>query len=427
MLKKTLAFALITASLVSISNGSTTRLQSLLVRGFIEDDSDIFTNPALVAYYPNLVIGELGVYSSYESSKQASYLPCQWLGITHGMASFAGGLVFNRDIPMVDVIATYDMRDEVPFYHPIEPMNPIEVMGAYAVDGMAVGARVYRIGAGSTDETYQDQPYGSLESKTTESSGIWDLAGGIQMNMGEGSKLEGYFNFGLLSFSSEYEVTVSDTVGPDTTYTDVTKDESEGGKYIAFGGRWFLPVTRRMQFVPIVEFSTGSFTETAESPGTTHPDIENKRMSFMGGIGVNTKLSRHSTLVVGVSTTYCSEKQEQEDDWTDETTTFTLPLFQAGLETNLTRWFIARMGVQKAHAKITEKYFSEGGGSKQEYESTQTRTASPLDFLSLGFGIRLDRFLLDATLMEEIPFTGTYLLSGISENLCGQITATYHF
>lgn len=428
MLKKTLFLTLIVVSAASISYGSTTRLQSLLVRGFIEDDSDIFINPALVAFYPNRVIGELGTYPPHiRPDKNGDYLQDQWLGLTFGREPFAGGLVLNRAICMVDEIAAYEMRiTGYPFNHPIEPINPIELMGAYQSNGMAIGGRLYRSGAGSTEETDMEQFYGSWKSEITRNSGVWDLAGGMGMDLGGENKLDGYVNLGLFSFNTEYEVTVTDTIA-DTTYIDRSKDQSEGGKYIGFGGRAFFSMTRRIRLVPLLEFSTMSFTEKAEEPGTTHPEIKNSEMSFKAGVGINSRFTRRSLFAIGLSVLYSSEKKETEDEDKTETTSWTLPLFQAGLETYLTKWFIARIGVQKAHMKVTEKYTAEGVGLKQAYESTQTYSTSPLDFLSLGFGIRLNQFLIDATLMEEIPFTGTYLLSGESGNLCGKITATYHF
>jgi len=440
MVKRSLILAaLISVTAVSLSFGSTTRLQTLRVGGFVEDDSDIFINPALVAYYPNLVIGELGTYSaSSPYAKNGENLEDQWLGLTYGMETLAGGLVFNRDIPMVSGIENYPMYySGYPFDYPIRPINPIEMMLAYESNGMAVGGRIYKIGAGHTDEQRVEDTtwtqYWRSDTKLTRGSGIWDFAGGFGMDLGGGNKLDAYGNIGLFSFSSEDEVTITwrDTLmAVDTSWTNATRDESEGGKYVGFGGRGFFSMNRRMRIVPLVEFSTMNFTEKAEEvyPDTTiTSETENSEMSLKVGVGMNTRLARHTLLVCGVSFLYHSETTEPEEAGKRETTSWTLPLFQAGIETDLTKWFIARLGVQKAHAKITEKYTGEAGSRKQTYESTTTYSGSPLDFLSVGFGIKLDQLLIDATLIEEIPYTGTYLFSGISDNICGRITATYHF
>jgi|GEM_PF-3014794 len=430
MVTRIVCFALIAVSASSISLGSTSRLQGLLVRGFIEDDSDMFINPALVSYYQNLLIGELGTYEIYGTGKQMGWLPDQSLAVTAGRGVLSGGLVLNRNISPVDAIADYDMRlSGYPFSDPIDPINPIEVMAAYGMNGMAVGARVYLIGGGSTDKG--DEPWfnGSREYKRTRRSKLWDFGGGVAWDLGQGDKVDLYANLGLFSFNAESEDHYVDTLF-DTTYTNINTDESEGGKYLTFGGRAFYSMTRRMKLVPLVEFTTMGFTEKAEVDvpfDTTYPDIDNSHTSLMAGVGVNAELSRYSTLVVAASMCYCKDKQEREDG-TDETSTWTLPLLQAGLETDLTRWFTLRMGVQKAHAKVTEKSTAEGGFVlKQDWEQTRTYVDSPLDFLSLGFGVRLGKFLIDATFMEEIPFTGTYLLSGLSGNLFGKMTATYYF
>ena len=420
MLKKVLFLALTVAVVVSVSHGSTTRLQTLQLGGFIKDDSDMFMNPALLAHYPNLVIGELGVYSDYEY-KQEWYCPCQWMAVTAGKGTLTGGLVWNREIPIVDEIDMFNNM-EYPFYSPPRPINPIEAMVSYSNDGMAFGGRAYLAGGGYD---YEEKTDGDVVYEEELGSSVWDFAGGFAMDLGNNSEMDAYVNVGLFSFSG------TETYPDDTLNTEYDC-RSEGGKYIEAGGRGFFPVKRGMRMVPLVKFHTGSFTYTYERdrPDTTWED-DYSRMSLQLGVGAETQLSRSSMLGAGVSFVYATEKVEWHDGITDETTHFILPLFQAGLEASLTKWFIARIGVQKVHAKVTDKWSSESPGlsGKQDYEWTDTYTDSESlsDFLALGFGIKLDRLLFDATLREEIPFTGTYLLSGIARNLSGKITATYHF
>jgi hypothetical protein len=330
---------------------------------------------------------------------------------------------WNRDIPIVDEIDMFDM--EGPFYSPPRPINPIEALIAYGNDGMAFGGRAYLAGGGYDYEEVVD---GDIVYEEDLGSSVWDFAGGFAMDLGNNSEMDAYVNVGIFSFSGT-------EMYPDDDVSWEYDCKSEGGKYIEAGGRGFFPWKKGTRMVPLVKFHTSSLSyEWAEDRQDSVVSWKDdySRMSFQVGVGAETKLSHSSLLGVGVSFVYATEKIEEDGgDDTFEQTNFILPLFQAGLEAKLTDWFIGRIGVQKVHARVTDKWTSESGGlgAKQDYEWTDvyTDSESMSDFLSLGFGIKMNRLLLDATLMEEIPFTGTFILSGLPRNLSGKITATYHF
>ena len=93
-----------------------------------------------------------------------------------------------------------------------------------------------------------------------------------------------------------------------------------------------------------------------------------------------------------------------------------------GLEKKLGKHFKGRIG---AKGLLYSK--NECENFEKQEKTVTTDSVSNRDFLAIGVGYERNNLVIDATIVDSLPFNGGYLLSGESGDLLGKISATYSF
>ena len=93
-----------------------------------------------------------------------------------------------------------------------------------------------------------------------------------------------------------------------------------------------------------------------------------------------------------------------------------------GLERKLGKKFVGRVG---AKGLLYSK--NECQNFETETKNVTTDSVSNKEFLAIGVGYEHNNLVIDATIIDSLPFNGGYLLSGESGDLLGKISATYNF
>jgi hypothetical protein len=101
-------------------------------------------------------------------------------------------------------------------------------------------------------------------------------------------------------------------------------------------------------------------------------------------------------------------------------------LISFGIERNVWwDWLVLRVGGQK---EITYRDHKGAGGSYNYIYTNPTNDGTADDHVGFGIGINVEEKLkVDATLAEDILYTGGNLLSGPSHHVISRISATYSF
>ncbi len=409
-LKKATCLVL-TAGIICASFATKARVISMgRTDNFYMDDISIFRNPANVNVFPNMLMGDLGVYRATDTLAQENYLDREWNPINPyfgGILSYSLnqtteaaeqfpmlsiGAVFNRYDDRLDYInpETERFRKVFPEYADAqlpEPLGKVDLMVGYALkNGGMIGVGGYLAFQEFEADTI-DEP---LESRLYQGNvGInWPVAKTMNLEISLGtSQLTG---LGLVVDAEDGEaepVTISDD-------------------QISFRGdvRLFSALaTLNGDFVPHL--------------GVDVINLEENRtlIDVAGGIGINLNIDRGFfwSALEGIY---------REDQGIDQQELGGRVSF--GLERNIIfDWLVWRIGGTKS--LIYQTSSNDDGQWIQNPEST----GSDDDLIGFGMGINIEnRFKVDAVVNENVFYTFTNLFSGNDlDNIFTRFSATYSF
>ncbi|MCJ7498378.1 MAG: hypothetical protein MUO78_09655 [candidate division Zixibacteria bacterium] len=414
--------------------GTKARIQSLGNSDyFFKDIYHIYANPAFLGLYTNSVYGELGCYDDYYwyYNEYDEYTPTErFLGINYKVyKGLSLGLTLNRKAYM-------------PFYWDMEPevvseaaqpdaqdyINEYDFMASYDFEKLHVGLGLHHEGNKSEWEDNYVVPYspGDYTYGDEWSIGNTGLTGGFLYDIDENSCIEGMVRLNFDRYDETYKY--SDTAG----YWYEQKWKYEGGNGIGFSARAFYQVVENFQIVPLIMFESEKVSEkydlsTRDSIYATEKSGDEKYTKLVIGLGGNLKLDK-GMIAGGINLT----KEKYTDEWDTldvwEGTRWFKPGFNLGVEYDLTKWLVARMGMQKEFIKYEE---TEDDRDNLPYEyhwfDKWSSTTDPADFLSFGVGFKFSKFKVDATVGANRFFEGGYILSGRQRNLFGTMSATFEF
>jgi len=377
---------------------------------FFKDIYHIYMNPAYLGSYTNTVYGELGYYYSYDGIEQY-YTPYgQFLGINYKLyKGLSLGLTLNR----------YAETDFAYFSnfnsYLLNPMNEFDILASYDFEKLRLGLGLFH--AGNKDEWKATG--GTNPASYERTAGTTAITGGFVYTLGEKHEIEGMLrlNFDRAKF------TESGYFGTGSTGTLQT----DGGNGIEFGARGFFQLNDNFQVIPLVAYSSESMSLTGTGSQASYASTGKFKENFLIiGLGGNLKLDKG---MVAGGFNLSRMKWIDETDTTDykyDETDWYMPGFNLGVEYDLTKWLVARMGMEKEFGRHDNKYHY--GDSPWFYEQ-KYRFSSPSseDFIGLGVGFKFSKFQVDATVGEDNFFEGTYLLSGIQRNLFGIVSAVFTF
>ncbi len=381
--------------------------------GFFMDDISVFRNPANVNVYPNMLMGDLGVYQEvreldypdtdpqYEALTRNNRDPVRpffgaILSYSLNQSTDAGsqyplfsiGAAFNRYDPLLDYLdpatdAFAAVKDTTYSYNFAPPVGKVDLMSGFAFpNGGMVGFGTYLAFQKMRDDTIDN-----IDKETRLYKGTvgvnWPIAKVIDLEV---------------SSSVSY---LSGIGTVDTGNGELMKSTvADGDISFDVDARLFSALSNlNGDFVPRIGFSFLNLDGFQVKSGSA-------------GLGLNLNIDR-GFFWAGAEGLFSN----RTDDLTSVGGRVSF-----GIERNVVwDWLVARTGGRK-----TILYTSDGKNSY--YEENPEATGMPGDLLSVGWGVNIEnRLRFDFVMAEDIAYTFTNLVSGNHHHLWTRISVTYSF
>jgi len=385
---------------------------------YFKDIYHIYMNPAYLGQYTNSVYGELGTYYYWMEEDDTPY--DQFLGINYKVyKGLSLGLTLNR-VAYWDVS---DLFDEFEVGIP-EPINEFDFMASYDFEKLHIGASLYHAGNIREEEyDYEDtlaDPNYTYTSNWEASSGTTALTAGFLFDLNENSNIEAMFK---LNFDrGKYKYDYSNSTGTSYFYNL----ETDGGNGIEFGARAFFGVIENFQLVPLFAFGTESIFLKYADEDTSYSTGDLKMSYFVVGLGGNLKLDK-GMVAGGINVSQYKWTDETDREYPYEYKDWYMPGFNLGVEYDLTKWLVARIGMEKEFGRTEYKYDDLLPPYLYHDVYKYRWTTDDHDFIGMGVGFKFSKFKVDATVGEDNFFEGGYILSGKQNNMFGTLSATFEF
>lgn len=341
---------------------------------FVRDNSNIFYFPSTINAYSNQVITELRTYGS-SNYTIGGHLP---------IGSATMGVYLNNPL-LYEVSGQYVELNR----------------GTTLLLGSKTGTMDFGFALTVALDSYTDEyVLGTKVEEETESAHYFGIGAGIS-----NEKVDFGFRLDL----------------PGGKWEEQNNEVKWGGYSVGVIGRTFMPQSDQLELVPVGAFFIGSST-TEEKISSQKEETKYGSMDIALGIGLNYHLNEKNLIVFGLEA-FSYTKESEEDDAGNKLTDseMTLPGIYLGLETQLNSWFIGRFGASQIYQTTTHT-----SDPKTGKETSDSYRDSLFGF-SLGFGIKLGSFLLDASFNEGMLFDGPYVLSGKTNRLSNKVSLTYQF
>jgi hypothetical protein len=395
---------------------------------YLKDDLWILINPALLSTYPRHVMGDLGYYSGGITPLQ------QWIGVSYPVKTNLNMmLIFNRQDGKI-----FNASPTDPWLDPIGRIEPAlsSIPRPSKRSFMLFGSKEYgstKIGGGliyvSSSAKFKSSG-GPTPTDSTLSSSMLGFNFGILYSPNP----KWIYDIGLwIRFNSaKYSIT---SLGTNST------NELTGGTEIDLNARGFYKLTDSLQTVTYLHLSRFSYSGKRPIPPQPGDVTETQ---FELGLGAHYMTSR-LLLAGGLSIQYISQVDGfEENDQTPgiinniEQTILDLPKIHFGAEITLANWLKGRVGYFRRFSTVTRKEKDFFAGPPTTITSETVRQLnlgypSPLllkpddEFFSAGVGLIFGSLKIDAVISESFLYHGTYILSGIPENLFSLISVGYDF
>jgi hypothetical protein len=386
--------------------------------GFFLDEMSMFTNPANVNMYPNLILGGMGTYvpnrgSSDETNALTRYNrdpinPSFGAIITYDInqktdtinesPKFSIGAVFNRYDPLLDFVTPGSGR----FYGPsnavlVKPVGKVDVLMGYALEnGTMFGGNAYAAFQRITNDHLVEYE-----------SSVFKGNLGTVLPVGKTMDLEISSGAGLIT-----------AIGGTVDYSALPFDTSAGSLVLAQRDYLVRGDIRLFSGLTILD---GDFVSHLGAEYVTLKHGKISLADMVGGIGLNVNIDK-GFFWAGIEGLY---EQQYED--TASATDGIGARVSFGIERNVVwDWFVIRVGGAK---KIMYKSKMDAYGQKIGYwEQNPEADASDKDLIGFGIGLNVEnRLKFDIVVAEDIPYTLTNLFSGPQHHIITRIDATYAF
>lgn len=364
----------------------------------VKDENNIWLFPSTINMYPNLILGEVGTWTTYqydpyyEDYDQSMQTDLYRVGGHYSFGEDRGivGLYFDKKGLMIDP--------------DIQP-DPGWDMSTDQRINLFYGRPLMDIDFGLAFSLYRDS-YSVEESgdslnvpeETEESNTGWGLALGATL-------LEDKLD--LAVGISKVSWTYKDWEGKDVT-------EPESNTSFGFNARYWYNFNDEVDFVPHlgVQFLSFGYTFPADSSEEVYWSSKgtDKMTTIDLGCGWNLRPQERILLVGDVGVAFISEKYEDETTYYlmepfEPDTTYSyewkysdnyLPYFRLGLEGEVAKWWDVRLGVVKRWVGSKMEYPADWDWENQNrtvkegYATTDTYLGSGFHFGNLDLDIWLD-------------------------------------
>ncbi len=369
-----------TASAQVISNPTTNaRMDGMGVANWqIEDDFNIWINPAQLSNYKNAVYGELGTYTVADAvlSDQRTTTGA-WGGMNMDSSYGGWGVYLGRPYagPLTALPGTAPAANRFDLF--------------YATQNMPLG--FYLSSASASSETKA-----AGVTTTDESSEINLGVGGLVM----AGMLDVALNLGLPS--SECDAVALCAAGPSGV------GESDAGANISLLARHHASAGGGKLLT--------TFQIILRDTSTKGSDRTSTRIVL--GTALNSKPKPDTLLVAGIR--IVSVSTEVTVAGTKGTTDNVRIPVNVAIENQTFKKVKTRVGLSKNIYNTAEDATVVG--------TTITTVTDGAATVSMGFGWAVaDNLMLDAVVNQDVLFTGSYLVSGVPESLSSKLSATYRF
>ena len=364
---------------------------------------DMLNNPAWNNYYRDYAFADLTPFSGSESGGEFN----GHAGVTFALGKqWNLGMVVNKRQDLFGLFNGYSGlgANVQPNNSPIVPF--MGLIGYSASKTFHLGLAPY-IAMGSSERT---DTSGGLNVKNSSMSVGANLGMVYQIKKGW---IEAAIRFRMNSFENDSTVGGVNTLG-----------DNDGGMEFGIGLRGWIYTSKKSKIalVPVLGFSTYSFTPKVTSGSVSVTGSENSYMNINGGVGLNWPIIDDIQIAGGVSLAYNTAKATYSDttgSYETKATDFVAPGFNMAVETRIADWLTGRMGFSKA--------VNTGDFENNTQTFSNLIESSVASTFSMGAGFHFGRFSIDATVNERWLKNGINFVSGQSSELFGEMSASYNF
>lgn len=371
--------------------GGYARLLGMGDNPYIVDPYITTVNPAWAGYYPNFLFGDLGSSAGNFSSGGVGQFVSGNFHVGSGLT--LGGMLTRNDFNGIS-IAKLDpggivnqINGAVGTGSVVNLNNNLEVFGSYKHGNTIFGLGIAY--ATTTNEYKPSTGTGTLGSATQ-----------IGFNAGIITKITGRI---MLDAGASI-------ILPSASYQPAVGNKSEFSQTIfGLNARAFFTHSSKLSFVPTLLFLSASGTGNVSGFSSDLPSAT--IISF--GIGANYEVG--DFLLAGgpgfasVSVTQASTNTSPELT----NSVFAFPVWNLGIEWNMTDWFVARLGYVALTLKTsTDTPASQTAVNEAIVTSFLGPNGSSGGGATVGVGFRLGDFSLDATVNEDVLRQGLNNIGG---------------
>jgi len=455
-MSKKLIVAVIVAMLAfgatAMATGS--RLETLGNQGdYLEDDTNIFGNPATLAYYQNCVLLHMGGYDggdmmafgggSYGVSDELTIalIVARNPSFEEGGIGTITGLVMDTTVGgMVDIDGdtipdTFTFDDGwglggTPPNAAIDWENPFEIIVAYQMDDLALGISYYLANGKLNWQDDLPNPGTDDEESYIVKARLHSIKLGASYDMDD-MKVEGWFHWDPYSVVSNYEYDPES--GP-----DYESEQTLKGSKIVLGGRVLYSMSDNVTIIPAINYArtTGS-VEIDTDPnislmsGGNEEDLDQDYTVNELRVGVAAQYKEDKIMVIGSLGLLWSKVlfEASIDDASDYEYTstdkyFAVPVAAMGIEYEVNKILTIRGGLDTTTLWAANTRLLEEEDAAGELEDESLLTTYQSTTAAIGVGLTFGNLVIDGTF-------GNMFLSnenGTSEgNLLSQLDMKYKF
>jgi hypothetical protein len=442
--------AMLAFGATAMATGS--RVETLGGQGlYLIDDTNIFSNPATVAYYQNCMLLHMGgadggdmyafggmsmaIGDSLTLAGIAARNPMYEEGdisrvTSHAITQASLSLDLDGDtvIDIVTVPPTFNpvwnldgLGDaDAPLNQVVDWENPAEIIAAYKVGDLALGASYYLANGKLVSED------DLAETTYTATARLHSLKLGLSYKM-DNMQPEAWFHWDPYSVKTELEI---DPI-------DVTYEETLKGSKIVLGGRLFYTLNDNMTVVPAINYSRTTGSVTIDSD----PDIAISASGDEEDLGQDYTIN---TLEAGVSLQYKADKVfvvtsagllwskalveysiDDASDYTDDLTTkdFAIPVVAMGIEYQATQMLTLRAGMKTTELWAATTLLEEEEDTTGDLTDTSDLATGQVTTAAIGMALTFGNLVVDATFGDWVLVNE----KGGGPNLFSAIDIKYKF
>jgi hypothetical protein len=474
-MKKLIAVIAVLMIFSSISEATYTRLCGLGLSGnnnsyvwMVNDDYNIWLNPAYVSDYSNSVWLELGTGPTTNQWGGLSFRADLGLNTTFGVffakpyTGFLGANIGENaagsDVTAIPTTITSGITGGSTL-----TLTPLAIsrekiailMGLKIADQFKLGFSLDMASNSSKEEyTYTSTitANGDGSSKLERSVSDINLGAGVLFsNLGLLSSLSVSGKVGIPSLSSKYNEAAYLAATPLLFTSDYRELKLDSAINMSGTARAVVDFSKSLSILADFNYNSnpGSNKYTInldpDADGVLESDVVQTRLQtrtrINGGFAVNAKLNDSALLIAGVG--LHTTKEDNKASTTNNLTTLMIEQYNyemyetylpiiAAFEYKLSKVFTVRAGASKNIIETTGTTYTDPNLAAGLVTNTaKTDSSSEAAFLtSYSFGLSItpmDNLTIDAVINSTILFSNTYLMSGVPANPVSMLTVKYNF